>query len=290
MCGEVRMTGKDLMGLFIKFLILIAYLGGVFEGCSSTGERGEVGVERKQLLIPSAQLLEESIKSYEAVKADAIKKGTLDKNAAQVARVQGIAKKMIPFATTFRKDSAGWPWEVHVITSQEINAYCMPGGKIMFYSNIIDKLQLTDAEIAAIMGHEMAHALREHGRERMSQQTVAQIATQGGIALAVASGLLPEKYAQLAAMGAGAGAVLLWMMPNGRGQESEADDMGLEIMARAGYNPEEAVSLWKKMGANSGGAKQPQWMSTHPSDETRIKNIQALLPKVMPLYKKASGT
>lgn len=278
------------MEFFMKTLVVAASIFGVFEGCSSVGERGEVGVERKQLLMPSPQLLEESIKSYEAVKADAAKKGTLDKNPAQVSRVNGIAKRMIPHATAFRKDSTGWPWEVHVITSNEINAYCMPGGKIMFYSNIIEKLNLTDGEIAAIMGHEMAHALREHGRERMSQQTLAQIAIPGGIALAVASGLLPEKYAQIGAAVAGAGAVYVWMMPNGRGQESEADDMGLEIMARAGYNPEEAVTLWKKMAANSGGAKQPQWMSTHPSDETRIRNINALLPKVMPLYRKASGT
>lgn len=275
----------------LKNVLLIFLFFGALQGCSSVGDGGEIGVSRKQFTggVSSEELVSESIKGYEEVKSDAVKKGILDRNAAQVARVQAIGKKLIPFATIFRKESTGWPWEIHVITSNEVNAYCMPGGKIMFYSNIIDKLALTDGEIAAVMGHEIAHALREHGRERVSSDRLQQLAIPGGIALLVATGYMPERYAQLAAVGASAGVVAFWMLPNGRTQETEADDIGLELMARAGYNPEEAVNLWKKMAAQSGGAKTPQFMSTHPSDETRIKNITNLLPKVMPLYRKASA-
>ncbi len=281
------------MEILIKFILAISTMIGVFEGCSSTGERGEIGVERKQLLlVSSSEVVSMSTKAYDEVKADAVKKNILDKNPTQVARVNAIAKRLVPLATVFRKDSNTWAWEVHVITSNEINAYCMPGGKIMFYSNIIEKLNLTDGEIAAIMGHEIAHALREHGRERMSQdmlRQVGQVGLSAAVALAVAAGHIDERHAQLAMVGSNVLVIGAWMLPNGRGQETEADNIGVELMARAGYNPEEAISLWKKMAAQGGGSKTPQFLNTHPSDENRIANITSLLPKVLPLYRKASA-
>ena len=155
----------------------------------------------------------------------------------------------------------------------------MPGGKIVFYSGIIEKLKLTDAEIAAIMGHEMAHALREHSRERMSRQ----VATQTAIGLGAAVFGLSSGQAQVAGLAGDLGLTL----PNSRTQETEADLMGLELMARAGYDPNAAVTLWQKMQQNSGGRSAPQFLSTHPVSATRIANLQAMMPKVLPLYQQA---
>lgn len=255
--------------------------------CVTSTEKGATGVGRTQFMaVSSEQIVAESIKGYEQTKAEAQKKGLLDKNPAQYQRVLGISKKLIPHSTVFRKDALTWPWEIHVITNPEINAYCMPGGKIIFYSGIIEKLKLTDGEIAAIMGHEIAHALREHGRERMSQEIARQGLTQGGLALLLSTGKLDPKYANIAAATASAFTALIISLPNNRTQENEADTIGVELMARAGFNPQEALSLWRKMGS-SGGSKPPEILSTHPTDSTRLKHIESLLPVVMPLYEQA---
>lgn len=252
--------------------------------CASTTEEGAVGVHRRQLLVVSeGEMMAVSEKGYKQTLDEARSKGALDKNAAQTQRVVNVSKRLIPHTSVFRKDAPGWPWEVHVINSAEVNAWCMPGGKIAFYSGIIEKLNLTDGEIAAVMGHEIAHALREHGRERMSEQIAQQVIGQVGLGALVAGGVIDPKYAGAAAAATSAATAVFISLPHGRGQESEADTVGLELMARAGYDPREALTLWKKM-SSAGGAKPPEILSTHPTDATRIAHIESLLPKVLPLY------
>ncbi len=245
-------------------------------GCSSTTGAGAVGANRKQLLLVSSdEVMNLASKSYQQTLSQARQKGVLDVNASQLARLKRIANHLIPQTSVYRTDAIKWQWEVHIIQAETMNAYVMPGGKIVFYSGIIDNLKLTDAEIAAIMGHEMAHALREHSREKLSRS----MATGGVISIASAAFGLSAGQAQVAQLAGDVGLSL----PHSRTQESEADKIGLELMARAGYNPNAAVSLWQKMQAKS-GSSGPQFLSTHPSSSNRIKQIQDLLPAVMPLY------
>lgn len=257
------------------FLLIFATLT---IGCSTSTDGGQIGISRKQLLlVPEGQVVALSAQGYEQVKAEASSQGTLDRNIQQVKRVQNIANRLIPHTAIFRSDAPNWRWEVHVIQSPELNAYCMAGGKIMFYSGIIETLQMTDGEIAAVMGHEIAHALRQHGRERMSEELLKT----GMLQIAIASGKVSNETVAVA----NTVATLSVSLPHSRSHESEADEIGLELMARAGFDPHEAVTLWKKMSAQGGG-KPPEILSTHPSNESRIKNISAIIPKVWPLYKK----
>lgn len=265
-------TKKSLMaGVLSASLIL------PMSGCSSTTEAGAVGADRKQLLLVSSEeVLQLSNQAYQQTLTQARRAGRLDVNKAQVARLRNIANNLIPHTTVYRPDAGRWQWAVHAIKDDTINAYVMPGGKIVFYSGIIEKLQLTDAEIAAIMGHEMAHALREHSREKLSRS----MATSGVIGIASAALGLSSGQAQLASLAGSVGLDL----PHSRTQEAEADKIGLELMSRAGYHPSSAITLWRKMQRADGGNGTPQFLSTHPSSENRIKQIQELLPTVMPLY------
>lgn len=248
--------------------------------CSSTTNTGAIGVNRSQLMMVSEQqVMQLSNQSYQEELQQARSQSALDVNKDQLARLKGIANRLIAQTPAYRPDAQQWPWEVHVIKSNQLNAHVLPGGKIVFYSGILDRLNLTDDEIAAIMGHEMSHALREHTRERLSRQ----VATQTGIGLAASVLGLSSGQAQIAGLAGDLGLSL----PNSRTQETEADLMGLELMARAGYNPNSAVTLWKKMQGAEGRGEPPQFLSTHPVSTTRIANIQALLPKVMPLYQQS---
>lgn len=248
-------------------------------GCSSTTGAGAVGVDRQQLLLVSSeQVLELSAQSYNKAIQDARRKGVLDTNKAQLNRLKGIATRLVSQVKVYRPDAAKWNWEVHTIKSNELNAFVMPGGKVMFYTGIIDRLNLSDDEIAAIMGHEMAHALREHSRERLSRE----YATQTGIGVAAGIFGLSQNQAQLAGLAGDLGL----SRPHSRTQESEADQIGLELMARAGYNPQAAITLWQKMQRASQG-EPPQFLSTHPTSSNRIAQLQSLMPKVTPLYQKS---
>ncbi len=195
-----------------------------------------------------------------------------------VIRLKTISKRIIPFAQEWNPRAAQWQWEVIALKSDEINAFCMPGGKIAFYTGIIDKLKLTDDEVAMIMGHEMAHALREHARERMGKTAATRI---GANLLSNVLGLGNTGDAVLNMGGQ------LLTLKFGREDESESDLIGIDLAARAGYNPNAGVTLWQKMAAASKGAP-PQFLSTHPSSDSRIQDIQNNLPKVMPVYAKAA--
>ncbi len=267
-------------------LSLFAVVALQLSGCATTTKSGSVGVERKQFMMLSSRQVDSlSLQSYNQSLKAASQKNTLNNDPKTVTRVKNIADRLIAQTVIFRPDAKAWKWEVNVETSDQVNAYCMPGGKIMVYTGLIEKVKTTDDELAAVIGHEIAHALREHGRERMS----LAYAQQGGIAL-LAAALGSRKNTQTAvALGAATmGAQLFFALPNSRTQETEADRMGLELSARAGYNPAAAVTLWKKMG-EVGGDKPAEFFSTHPSDKTRIADIESLLPTVMPLYEQTKA-
>jgi predicted Zn-dependent protease len=200
------------------------------------------------------------------------------KDHPAVKRLRGIAQKIIPHALGWNPRARDWRWEVNLIGSKQINAFCMPGGKIAFYSGILEELKLTDHEVATVMGHEVAHALREHARERMGKNAATGI---GASLLSQVLGL-----GQLGQTVTNYGAQLLTLQFS-RSDESEADLVGMELAARAGFDPRAGVSLWQKMAVASKGAP-PQWLSTHPSGTTRIADIESNLPKVMPLYTRAN--
>ncbi|WP_231886061.1 M48 family metallopeptidase [Bordetella ansorpii] len=252
-------------------------------GCASvnTTQSGAVGVERTQYmssLVPEQQLNQEASQQYGEIVQQARAKGLLDRDAAQLNRVRGISQRLIAQVGTFRPDAAKWAWEVHVLSTDDINAWCMPGGKIAVYTGLLDKIKPTDAELAAVLGHEIAHALREHARERVSQQMATNLGLQV-LSIATGSSAASDLGGQLTNV--------MFTLPNSRTHETEADRMGVELAARAGYDPRAAVTLWQKMGAASGGKSQPEFLSTHPSASTRITELQATARQVMPLYEQA---
>jgi predicted Zn-dependent protease len=266
----------------------LTVLAMVLVACSSSTEQGTVGVQRSQLLlVPSAELDKAAAAEYQKVIQRESPKGNVNRDPRQTERVRGIARRLIPPTAVFRRDAPDWAWEVNVITSPEVNAWCMPGGKIAIYTGIIEKLQSTDDELAAIMGHEIAHALREHGRERASQQLATSVGAS--VVGAVADVFLPGS-GQLGAGLAGVVGQITYELPYSRVHETEADRMGVELAARAGYDPRAAVTLWEKMAKLSNGSAPPKLLSTHPSHEDRINDLTEFSWKVMPLYEQARGT
>ncbi|MDA8869399.1 M48 family metallopeptidase [Methylophilaceae bacterium] len=220
---------------------------------------------------------------YAEILDEANKDGLLNIDAQEVERVREISFNLIDRTYIFRDDAEDWNWEINVIDSELINAFCMPGGKIVVYSGLINKLDATNDELAAVIGHEIAHALREHGRERMSSALVQQVGILGfAIYLSNQEGSFLSKQAIL--QGVALGTTLFFALPNSREQEREADDMGIELMAVSGYNPIAAVSLWRKMDAQS-DSKPPEFLSTHPSNENRIEDLKIEAKKYEKLYK-----
>jgi predicted Zn-dependent protease len=264
-----------------RWRVPVLALGAVLlaAGCQSvqTTRGGTVGVEREQRmssLVPAAQVDAQARQEYAKVLKEASQKGLLNKDATQTQRVRTIAQRLVPHTRVFRDDAPGWQWEVNVLSSDQVNAWCMPGGKIAVYTGLIDKLKITDDELAAVMGHEIAHALREHARERMSRSAPVAIGAQ------VLGAIYGSGVGDLSAMFGQA----MFVLPNSRENEQEADRIGVELSARAGYDPRAAVTLWEKMGKLGGGGGQPGFLSTHPSHDTRIRDLQEYSKRVMPLY------
>jgi len=263
-------------------IVTICLSAPALGGCETTTSGGSVGADRKQLMLISSQELDQtSAQTYAKLLSDASAKGVLNRDQAMLARVRAIASRLEPQTRVFRPDAPGWRWEVNVINSNELNAFCMPGGKIMVYSGLISQLRLTDDEIAVVLGHEIAHALREHSRAQMSQA----IAAQSAIGIGAALFGLGQGSADLA----GVGYQALIATRFSRTDEAEADRMGLELTARAGYDPRAGVTLWQKMIQVSQGGRPPEFLSSHPAEASRVQEIQALLPTVMPLYTAARG-
>lgn len=256
-----------------------ACAAGLGHGFAFAREGVEVGKNSKfAKLVPADQIEQAAAQQYQKMLQDAAAQNALlPADHPQSKRLRAIAQKIIPFSYEWNPRAKNWQWAVNILNSKQINAFCMPGGKIAFYTGILEQLQLTDDEVAMIMGHEVAHALREHARERMGKSAATNI----GISLGAQLLGLGNSGAQLANMGG-----QLLSLKFGREDESEADLVGMELAARAGYNPRAGVSLWQKMGAASKGAP-PQFLSTHPSGPTRIADIEKNLPKVEPLYKRA---
>ena len=234
-------------------------------------------------LVPAEEVERSASQQYLQLLNQADEKRALaPKDNAQLQRLRAIAQKIIPFALDWNPRARHWKWEVNLIGSSQINAFCMPGGIIVFYTGILEKLQLSDDEVAMVMGHEIAHALREHARERMGKSAATHgIARLAGALASSYFGIDPRITDGIASGGAN-----LLTLEFSRDDESEADLVGMELAARAGYNPRAGVTLWQKMGAANKNAP-PQWLSTHPAGTRRIADIEANLPKVLPLFERA---
>nr|WP_066455902.1 M48 family metallopeptidase [Castellaniella caeni] len=265
----------------MRTAVALAVLVGL-SACApvQTTQSGLVGVNRTQYmssLVSSTELNQEAATQYRQILDKARTQKALDPSAAQTQRVQAIARRLIAQTGAFRPDAAQWAWEIHVLKSDEVNAWCMPGGKIAVYTGLLDKIKPTDAELAAVMGHEIAHALREHAREQVSRQMGASV----GISILAA---ITGSQA-VADLGSNLTQVM-FTLPNSRANETEADHMGVELAARAGYDPRAAITLWQKMG-QAGGSAPPEILSTHPSSASRMQDLDKVSAQVLPLYQQA---
>ena len=257
---------------------------GLGAGVALAREGVEVGKESAfAKLVPATEVEQSARQQYSQMMKEASSKGALGPDDhPQVQRLRRIANELIPHSYEWNPRAREWKWEVNLIGSNQINAFCMPGGKIAFYTGILSQLKLTDDEVAMVMGHEIAHALREHARERMGKAAATNgLATIGSTVASVFFGVNSNLTDFVAKQGAN-----LLNLKFSRDDETEADLVGMEIAARGGYDPRSGVTLWQKMSAANKGAP-PQWLSTHPSGNTRIEEIQANLPKVLPLYERS---
>ena len=270
--------------LLLSVVLALAPATGAFAQRAPAPEGVDVGKQsRLAQVVPAANVERAANQQYHQLLQQAEQRNALaPAGHPKSQRVNTISQRLIPFTPSWNERARGWKWEINVIGSQQINAFCMPGGKIAVLTGIIDKLELTDDELAMVLGHEMAHALREHARARMSKGALTQGAARiGGAVIASIFGIDPN-ITDLAARGTAS----LLNLKFSRSDETEADLVGMEIAARAGYDPRAAVTLWEKMG-KAGKKASPEWFSTHPSGTSRIAELKKNLPRVIPLYERA---
>jgi len=254
--------------------------GGALAAAPALAQIPECRRSKATRLVPADQVEDAAQQQYRQMLQQASSQRALaPAENPQLQRLRFIAERIIPFTAECNSRAQQWRWEVNLLGSKQVNAFCMPGGKIAFYYGILQQLQLDDDEVAMIMGHEVAHALLEHARERMAKNMGTNLLLRGGAAL-LGLGSLGDAAAQMGSQ--------LVSLTFSRDDESEADALGLVMGASAGYDPRAGVRLWQKMGAISGGNAPPQWLSTHPSGESRIREIEARLPNVMPTFQAAA--
>jgi predicted Zn-dependent protease len=238
----------------------------------------------RDALAPEGEMDKAAAQQYTALLGQAQQKGVLvPAGDPQVKRLRAIAQRIIPHTTRWNPDAQQWKWEVNLLQSDQVNAFCMPGGRIAFFTGIIDKLRLTDDEIAAVMGHEIAHALREHGRDRQAKAPTTGLATS-------ALGALFSAWSGYDVRGIANTAGQLYVLKFSRDEEREADLVGLDIAARAGYDPRAGIALWNKMEALNQQGAPIDLLSTHPGGANRIKQIQSHMNVLLPLYARSRNT
>jgi predicted Zn-dependent protease len=265
---------KGRIGIFLIILFLVS-------ACSTVPVTG-----RKQLsLIPNSTVLPMSFQQYD----EFLTSHKISTNQEQTQLVKKVGFRIQKAVEEYFGEKnmshqlKDYVWEFNLVESPEVNAWCMPGGKVVVYTGILPMTE-NEAGLAVVMGHEIAHAIASHGSERMSQGLAVQM---GGIALSTALAQKPAQTQQLWMAAFGVGSQLGLMLPYSRLHESEADHLGLIFMAMAGYDPNNAIGFWQRMAQGKGGQAPPEFMSTHPASETRIQKIKTLIPEVMPYYKKA---
>lgn len=263
-----------------RFAFALSLWAGL--ACAQSGVNvGEASSLRN--MVPAEQLEQQASKSYQQLlKQAAAKEALAPDSHPQVKRLRAIAKRLVPYTERFNPRAAQWHWDVNLIGSKQINAFCMPGGKIAFYTGILDTLKLSDDEVAMIMGHEMAHALREHAREQAAKNALTGLAANVLGIFAAGS-----NYSDVANIAINAGQGLA-SRAFSRSDESEADLVGMELAARGGFDPRAGITLWEKMAKASKGAP-PEFLSTHPANASRIEEIRRHLPDVIPLYERAQA-
>jgi predicted Zn-dependent protease len=268
----MRMTKHNLPLVLLILFFLIS--------CATVPVTG-----RQQLnLISTQSMLSMSFQQYDQF----LKEHKLSKNREQSDMVQRVGRRIQKAVEQYFIDNnlsdslKEFAWEFNLVESEDVNAWCMPGGKVVVYTGILPYTR-DEKGLAVVMGHEIGHAVAQHGNERMSQMLAIQL---GGVALGIALAEKPEETQKLWMTAFGVGATVGFVLPYSRLHENEADRLGLLFMAMAGYDPNAAVSFWERMSKEKKGAP-PEFLSTHPSDETRIKNIKKLIPEVMPYYYKS---
>jgi predicted Zn-dependent protease len=265
-----------------RLSIALAFAIPVLAGCQTNSVTGR----QQFMLISEESAISESKQAYAAMLQPLAKEGKIDSDPATVARVRGITSRLIAQAIKYRPETQNWEWSVKVIDDPKtVNAWCMAGGKMAIYTGLIQQIKPTDDELAQVMGHEISHALAKHSAERMSRAMAMQLGL-GALAMTQSD----SRYAGLTLTGAQAAAIVALELPNSRTGESEADRIGIELAAKAGYDPHAAVTLWEKMAKVGGGdgKSRTDFLSTHPAPVKRMETLAALIPQMMPYYEDKS--